>query len=185
MRKVLLIDLDDTLLNTQDLKLRIFERLKNEGIKDCSKFYVRSKEIVGPHSRWEVFAQELESECKISKKKIFKIIHQEVKKIKINESILNFLKKFKGKKIIFSLGDEAFQMEKIKSSRLEKFVDKILITKGDKALFLKQFIKGKKVLFDDKEYCDITLLDDRVEFLDEIKKTYPWIKTLHVSDIIN
>lgn len=185
MSKVLLIDLDDTLLDTNDLKLRIFEKLEKMGVKDCARYYIQSKVSVGPENRWNFLAKKLEQEYSLKKNKIFEIINREVKKIKINKNILKFLKKFKGKKIIFSLGDEDFQLKKIEAAKLKKYVDKILITNLDKSLFLKQFLKEETAVFDGVEYSDVTLLDDRVELISRIKNKYPWIKSLHVSDIIN
>jgi hypothetical protein len=92
--------------------------------------------------------------------------------------------KFEGKKYIFSFGDYEFQMQKINQFQLETAVDGIFITLDLKIDYLSKMIENDTVIIDAVAYTEVTLVDDDLEFLNEVHTNFPWIKTVFVTDIV-
>ena len=88
----------------------------------------------------------------------------------VGRLIVNF---HKSSLVILSYGDIKFQGQKIKGSGLTKYFGKIIISKKSKAVVI-----GKYHAKNGKE--SIYFLDDRIEHLEEMKKSDPAVTTMLV-----
>jgi FMN phosphatase YigB (HAD superfamily) len=87
---------------------------------------------------------------------------------------INFLKKFKDEYLyIASFGDKHFQKERIINSGIGKYFKKIIVVDVSKAIGIKRILRGKNI----EPGEAIIFIDDRVKFLEDIKKSYPGMVT--------
>lgn len=85
-----------------------------------------------------------------------------------------FFQKFSRKELILiSHGDRNFQRKKIKNTQLEKYFLAIRISNGQKSREIFPLIKKMK----EKKF----FLDDRVHYLEEVKKCFPEITTILIQ----
>lgn len=175
--RVLIVDLDDTLIKTSEFKEDLFKELalrckvEEEVVR---KIY---QEIRGrsPLSDWfELLPEELALQYKLDPQGIQKIIIENIPKIKIMQDTLNFVKKFNGKKIVLSFGNEKFQMLKIKGLKLDQYFDEIHITNGWKIDFLPSLVK---------ESDEVLFIDNNQEVLDDVKQNFSWIKVISPESV--
>lgn len=86
-----------------------------------------------------------------------------------------FVEKFKDEDLyIVSFGDKKFQKEKIVNSGISHYFKKIVIADVSKAVGIKNILKNKKTEMGEP----LIFIDDRVKFLEDIKKTYPGMITI-------
>ena len=111
---------------------------------------------------------------KVDEIKLKKVILDETAGIRINQKILSFVKNFKGRKILFSYGDNKFQRLKIKNLDLEEYFDRVFITKNKKIDSVESLTDG---------YSDITIIDNNQQFLSKVNLSYPTIKTFTPAQI--
>lgn len=96
----------------------------------------------------------------------------------IFEDFLDFSKKI-GKENIFilSFGDVNFQTLKIKNSEANKYANMMDIVKEMKAQTIKSAFPEIHIM----EEEDIYFIDDRIYFIEEVKKEIPQIKTILIK----
>lgn len=88
--------------------------------------------------------------------------------------VLEFLSRFpKQSLFILSFGERIFQEKKIMRSGVGSCVGTVIITQGSKTEEMQKYISNKteKVFF----------LDDRVQYMKEMKEVFPFVKTILVS----
>jgi len=86
----------------------------------------------------------------------------------------SFLQKFSPAELfLISHGDNDFQRKKIKNTRLEKYFSAIKISSGQKSQDICPWVKGGE----EKKF----FLDDRVHYLEEVKKCLPEITTILIQ----
>jgi len=181
---LLLIDLDDTLIDVSGFKKYLFSQLSQK----CSIPEIESLkhyQTVKLLDRWpELFLNKLHEQYGMKVSELQEIFSSCFSQLKLNEKTLTFLRNFEGKKYIFSFGTHDFQMQKITYFHLEKEVDGILITLENKADYLERFIKQNAVVIDNQRYSHVTMIDNKEELLEEVKKRFPWIQAHNVTDTV-
>jgi len=94
----------------------------------------------------------------------------------IFEDVISFLKQFKKEELfLVSYSKTEFQKLKIKNSGIAKYFKKIIITNGNKSDEILRIIKKQKTK---KE--DLFFIDDRADYISEVKKKIARIKTFLV-----
>jgi beta-phosphoglucomutase-like phosphatase (HAD superfamily) len=187
-RRVIIIDLDDTLIDTYSFKNIIFDKLALEsGLtkKEIEEIYQEIKRK-GNKNLLSTFCLEIGSKSNKNKNIFEKAILSAVKTIKINKEVLNFVKKTKGDKILLTQGETKFQKAKIEflkeKTKIDKILSDIVITKNGKAQFISSKIKRNKFIFKGKSYNTIAILDDKLDLFSGLRM-YPFIKLIHPKEI--
>lgn len=182
--KLLLIDLDATLIDLRDFKEHLFTQLEAQ----CSIPQEKSKSVyesVKLKDRWpKLFLDQLRESYHIPIETLKNIFESCYPKLILNEKIVEYLRKFEGKKYIFSFGTHDFQMRKINQFQLERLVDGIMITLEKKVDYLTKMIENETVVIDSVAYSEVTMIDNSQEVLEDIRARFPWIKTVLVRDMI-
>jgi FMN phosphatase YigB (HAD superfamily) len=152
----------------ENLFRETFEKSKGRG-RDCK-----------PEKQFKLI-HKARPEIKIGKlKETFEKILKMAPKFLYND-VLSFLKKWSKKVdlILLSYGDKKFQMEKIKASKIERYFDKIIVTKDiEKA---KPFKKILAYLFSNKLPQRIIFVEDNPKALLKIKNFFPQVITVRIN----
>lgn len=184
-KKAYLVDLDNTLINTDKLNHDIEETiLKQYGTQITSgqiqQIYEKIRTTAGVIKIPEI-AKELASLLGIASSDDIENIftHMPFNNYLFPESI-NLLQQLnsRGTVYIVSQGDELFQRTKIKNTDISKIIDQtnILISK-DKPLFLSTFIPD----LIKQNYHGIYVIDDKLELLQAAKKLSGIVETVWVK----
>ncbi len=184
--KLLLIDLDDTLVDTKSFKADLFSKLSvltgitSDEIQENYKKVLHAGRLVS----WsDQFVEAVSQVTGTSVEKIHTILMDSLKSIRLNENAYNYFLKFDGFKTIFSYGQEAIQKIKIKAVGLDSHADNIIITQKPKPETLESLIKENQIIIDGKTFEDVTLVDNHQFILDEVSKKFPWIKCINVTEL--
>jgi FMN phosphatase YigB (HAD superfamily) len=90
-----------------------------------------------------------------------------------------FFKKFSKKQLfLISHGNPSFQKKKINNSRISRFFSAVKISRGGKCQEIKKLINQSNH-YREKEKC--FFLDDRVHYLEEVKKCLPEITAILIQ----
>ncbi len=185
--KLLLIDLDDTLIDTTSHKRHVFIQLAkilHVSVSQVEELYEKQKEK-GHNNGWIRDFEQLLSD--IFHKPVgflSPILRQTIVKIPLNTHIVNYVKKSDAYKVIFSYGDLEYQNLKISLLELEKEVDELIITPEYKMKFLHTVISDNRVILNNTEYSDVTIIDNDQAFNQDIKRQYPWITVIDPNDLV-
>ncbi len=132
--KLLLVDFDGTLVTIKPFKTKFYDDLiENYHLKtnDINNALDSVKNTYGItnlkpfYLKLALLANKKPEEIKLS-------IYSNMKFLKINQKVLNFVNNFQGYKILFSYGEYDFQIAKIKTVKAQKVVDNVLITQNPK-----------------------------------------------------
>jgi FMN phosphatase YigB (HAD superfamily) len=178
------MDLDSTLLDLSAFKQGLFSTLAKEHSIPSEKVKKIYDEVKKQKNWPQLFAEKLHTEYNCLVDDFFKVFNENLKQIKLIQKSMDYMAKFEGKKYIFSFGDYEFQMQKINQFQLETAVDGIFITLDLKIDYLSKMIENDTVIIDAVAYTEVTLVDDDLEFLNEVHTNFPWIKTVFVTDIV-
>jgi len=171
--KAFILDVDNTLINTEGLKAYWFETLH-------SHYKIRKADYIKEYKAAKSSTGFLNI-GKLSKNLHIKdnfFYETPFKKFLFKNSLIDIKKLQKvGKVIIFSLGDKKYQIIKIKGSGIEKAVGKknIVIVQNKKSGLKKLINRIKK-----NGYSEISIVDDIAYILVEAQKNYPQIITIWV-----
>ncbi len=180
--KLLLVDLDDTLIDTATFKRSFFERLAlvyELEYEKISEMYEEYKNKIDTNDWINDFTMAFDQEIWFSSKDIPRMGLS----INVNKEILDFVTHFSGEKIIFSYGNEKLQQAKIDAAKLRDVFRKVVVTHRDKFTVLEEWISGDHALsVDGSEYTDIVVIDDNEKFVEKIRANYPWIITALVKN---
>jgi len=174
----IILDFDDTILNTGDWTEELINIFIKEGFS-CTEYeinYRKSKEAKGDFDTdlmIELFAQTK----KIDSEKIKKGIKSTINRSKnfVYEDFFDFFKSFSKKDLtLVSVGSKEIQMGKIANAGIVSFFDKISIPakykSGEIELIVKKY-PAEKVFF----------IDDKAEQIDEAKKHLPQITAIKME----
>ena len=185
--KLLLIDLDDTLIDTTSHKKEVFSELSktlNISITQINTLYEEQK-IKGHMQGWiKEFEALLSNRLHITPGFLHPILQKTVSKIPINSHVIDYVRKTDAYKVIFSYGDLDYQHLKIKLLDLEKEVHKIIITPDYKLNFLNSIIEEDHVMLNNTSYSDVTIIDNDIRLNHDIKHQYPWINVIDPKDLV-
>jgi FMN phosphatase YigB (HAD superfamily) len=176
------IDFDDVLFNTRDFIADIKVVFRRSGISEDVFYKTYKNRAVSLNKDGEnaetydpcFHFKKIKEETKINTDQLkndFMALKKDTSKY-IFPDVCHFLSKVQKKDIfILSFGTNKFQKEKIKNSGIGKRFNKIIVTE--------RINKGEaigKIIGKSKE--KFYFIDDRVKFLEEVKKKYPFAITV-------
>ncbi len=174
-----IIDLDDTLLDTQAFKQVRINALQNLGVSE--ELYKKSyQEAYIDKSGISVYNSFVHAEALakygFTKEKILHALQQTEINLKNlvftgAEELLNFLRELGQKLILLSLGERSFQEMKITQTGLAKYFDVIFTMNDSKEYEIEKFLS-------DFPYEEAWLINDKVEETKELKTLFPILKPL-------
>lgn len=181
--KLLLMDLDDTLIDTATFKRVFFQKLATVydiDMEEVLRVYEDFRSKLDMDDWICDFTMAFDQEVWFSSKDLERmgvpvIAHKEM---------VEFVTKFTGTKIIFSLGNIKLQKQKIAVAQLKNLFNSIIITNKSKIDVLSAWAKDKSLVIDDKEYDEVVLVDDNEQFLEQVRALFPWIITLNPNQMI-
>lgn len=180
--KLILVDLDDTLVDAKDFKRTLLKTLAAETKLDPNKINqayesLRKRQVLG--NGWPTkLATILSKQCNSDREVLTKKIYECAQTIKINEDVLEYVKKLSGKKVIITVGDQKIQQSKIEYLELKKHFDKVVYLSKDKIGFITRRVAKNGLKYEGKIYDSVTLVDDRIDLLTEATK-FPWLRIIH------
>lgn len=182
--KLLLVDLDGTLINLVAFKEAFFTQIEEKykvPAKSVTELYNEVKLL----EKWpNLLIKELNGSFNLPEQEVRDIFESCFSKIILIKPTIHYLSKFDGTKYIFSFGDTEFQTRKIAQFHLEAMVNGIIITLEKKLEYLRKLVHEKSLTLDGATYNDVTVLDDDTQLLDNIRAQFPWIKAVNVADTV-
>jgi hypothetical protein len=174
------IDFDDTLFCTKDFKKDLIGLFFRQGITkkafdasyqivigdatSCKVCYNPKKQIALLQKNYSFDGKKLEKELALFLKDLRRYVFTDS---------LAFLGNFKKKELfLVTYGNIEMQTAKLHGAGLEKYFSKLIIAEKSKATGISKFIRQKKASTE-KMY----FLDDRTEYIFEVKKKFPEIIT--------
>ncbi len=182
---VLLVDLDDTLLNTSKIKEDFFNNVAaktNYPKKQIEEIYKKTKNKNGYKNLLENFLKNIKRETKNDIKE--NLFYSKVKKERLNKDLILILEKTKGYKILLTEGDRKIQSKKIKKLGLKKIFNKIKILNDKKVKFITSRIKNEKFFINKKEFKKVMIVDDKAEEIRDQISNREWIQILTPVEFI-
>lgn len=183
-----IIDLDDTLLNTQTFKQARIKALHDLGVSD-DLYKTSYKEAYNNASGINIYNSSSHAEVLakhgFDRKEILSALQRVEEGLKDllfpgTEDLLNFLKEKRQKLILLSLGEEGFQKMKIKQTGLAKFFDLIFTVNDTKEHII------QKILKDYPDEQEVWLVNDKIDETKKIKQLFPILKPiLKMSPVFN
>ncbi|MEI6532652.1 MAG: hypothetical protein WCO06_02310 [Candidatus Roizmanbacteria bacterium] len=184
---ILLVDLDDTLINTTSLKEFFFKDLANKSHTSVAEMYSKYSEskIIAINSDWmEAFSKILQDSYSITFNDYMQSLEQGLSLIQTNEQVLNLVRSFNGNKVLFSLGNEKIQLVKINHFHLKSLFDDILITHQPKFEIFSLHMKDSEFIHHNISYNKVTIIDDDVTLIEKIKLQFPWVETILTQTLL-
>lgn len=168
----IIIDFDDTILNTYKMMQEFIKSFKKAGFssEEFKEIYKKSKEkkgefdqktVIGLFSKLRPFdkrqvAKELAEILERAEEFVYSDFHKFVD---------NFPKK---ELILLSFGSTDYQKIKIENSGVRKYFDKVYITNKDKVYNIEKIYRkyaGDRIVF----------IDDKAEEIDKVKEKFPGV----------
>jgi len=172
-------DFDHTLFSTKSFYRVLKENFKKLGVEEelFNKSFEESKGKGRDYKPKRQFRLIHKAKPKIKIKDLqvcFKRILKEAPRF-LYKDVTCFLKKWQNKinLILLSYGEERFQRVKICSSKIEKYFEKIIVTKD-----INKTKPFKKIF---KKHEKIVVIEDNPNALLEIKKNYPYAITVRIN----
>ena len=184
--KLLIVDLDDTLVDTTSFKTKLFQSISSAypiSFDEVEQIYqILKKE--NHMDNWSGRFQETLSKKVKQEVIIDSSISETVRGLTIIEPVLSYVKKFDGYKVIITYGDPNIQNQKIKALHLSDYIDDIIITTEKKELLLPTIIEGEQVILKKNRYHEVTLIDDHQGFLSFVQSHYRWINAINTLNLV-
>lgn len=172
-------DFDDTLFDTRAFAESIQSIFEKYGISKelfwSSYQDMKGAFLIGWCYSPEIQIQRLRQDHSFDAKQLHRELDRlisETKKFLFSDTE-EFLSLFKKKGYILyilSFGDYDFQMKKIRGTGINKLIEKIIITKVDKAIALREEIAN--------DSDTVWFVDDKIKFIEGIKNVFPEAKTV-------
>jgi FMN phosphatase YigB (HAD superfamily) len=176
------IDFDDVIFNTRRFKADFQNIFSQFGITDnifaksCYNYPPNKKSFPIKTYILEKHLEKISQSVSFNKLALGKSILNFLKDTRqyVFPDVKNFLKKFSPLELfLISHGKQNFQRKKIKNTQLESYFSAIRISSGQKSQAICPLIKrGKEKKF---------FLDDRVHYIEEVKKCLPEIATILIQ----
>jgi len=185
---ILILDFDDTLLNTKQFWTKrmpdlLFSHFKithtefKESRETLKEMHRNNPEYYDLKSRIELLGNNSPEYVKEICKKIYEFTEKETKNFLFNDTV-SFLKKYQNVHtlILMTFGDPDFQRHKVVSSGIAPYFSKLIFTgEESKATAIKKVVK------DAPRNTKIVFLDDRIPHLRATKKTIPRVFTVRMK----
>ncbi|MGB4966221.1 MAG: hypothetical protein WBO77_03895 [Microgenomates group bacterium] len=181
--KLLLMDLDDTLIDTALFKQALFQKLASVydiDIEQVLQVYEDFRSKLDMDDWIYDFTMAFDQEVWFSTKDLERMGLP----IVAHKEMVEFVKKFTGTKIIFSLGNIKLQKQKIELAQLKNLFNSIIITNKSKIDALKAWSQDGTLVIDNVRYDEVVLVDDNEPFLENVRELFPWITTLNPKQMI-
>jgi FMN phosphatase YigB (HAD superfamily) len=184
--KLLLVDLDDTLIDTSEYKKLLFKLLSKR--LSISKDRVRSEylelgELTGQNGWIGKLIDRLVEVFGADKEKIIRECIEIVRNLPVIDKILKHSIDSSKYKIIFTQGDRELQQAKISYHKLDRHFDDTIIVSGDKVEFLKSRMSDNELNLRNRNYYDVEIIDNKVGLFSGLEK-YSCIKIIDADSII-
>lgn len=177
------MDLDDTLIDTTSFKQALFQKLAHVyelDIEQVLQMYEDFRSKLEMDDWLYDFTMAFDQDVWFSSKDLGRMGLP----IETNKEMIEFVKKFNGTKIIFSLGNIKLQKQKIELAQLKELFNSIMITNKSKLDVLTAWVKDNVLVIDTIEYDEVILVDDNEKFLQNVRELFPWIITLNPKQMI-
>lgn len=180
--KLLLCDLDGTLIDTARFKEELFDRIATifelertevESVYAQYKYRIESDDWINDFTL--AFDRDIWFTTKDLKRMGF-VLHPILK-------IVTFAKQFDGEKKIFTFGSDKLQNYKVDSAGIRNIFSSIIITPKPKTELLEKWTKNDSLIIDGVVYDEVVIIDDNEWYLGEVNKHFPWITTMHPKNI--
>jgi hypothetical protein len=184
--KLLLVDFDGTLADINEFKERMvagFANACHTDIDTIRKFIASLYNAYGIID-WEPFYVETMRMSSLNRDQIKDLLFEPMKYVSLNPLVVSYTQTFEGYKILFSYGETDFQNAKIEITQSDKLVDLTWITQTPKTQALSEKMRDNAFLINDKEYTEITLIDDNEVFLREVREQFPSIHVINVEELL-
>lgn len=181
--KLLLMDLDDTLIDTATFKQAFFLKLASVyelDIEQVLQIYEDYRTKLDMDDWIYDFTMAFDQEVWFSSKDLGRMGLP----IEVNKEMVEFVKKFTGTKMIFSFGNIKLQKQKIELAQLKNLFNSIMITNKSKLDVLTAWVKDETLVIDGVVYDQVVLVDDKESFLQNVRELFPWIITLNPKQMI-
>lgn len=175
-----IVDLDDTILNTQAFKQARIKALNNLGVSD--ELYKTSYiDAYNNSSGINIYNStnhaEVLEKYGFDKEKVLSALQKVEEDLKDllfpgTEDLATFLKEKGQKLILLSLGEESFQKMKIKQTGLAKFFDLIFTVNDTKEHVIQKILKD----FPDEQ--EVWFINDKIEETEKLKQLFPILKPI-------
>ncbi len=179
------IDFDDVLFNTKKFRndmIRIFLKhgvSKKDFYGTYKDFPERRKKgiiVYDPEKHFKKVRNKLGKETEKLRSDFWKLVENSKKYV--FRDVSRFLKNFKKRDLyIISFGNGDFQRKKILNSGICVNFKEVFIVSLSKGKIIRNIIKKEKIAEKEKIY----FLDDRVEFIKEVKKYAPYAVAIFVK----
>lgn len=184
--KLLLVDLDDTLIDTSSFKKDFFQKIADQfGVSASEIDQIYEIQKKGHIEGWVKEFEKLLSQ-KYNKPVGFldPIVRSSLQHLLLKKDVFEYVKKFEGYKVLLTYGDTELQKEKIKILGLEKHLDDIIITSEKKINYLSAIISETHVTLNNRDFSDVVALEDKESIIADIRAKYPWIRTIHPDNLV-
>jgi len=165
---LIILDLDNTLLDTGRLKEGLSKALNNFGISQKLFWQVYKKLRKKSFYNHKIYLEYLSKEKRVDLKKCSEALKNLDNKIKdfLYPDALSFLRKMREggiKLILLTWGDKKFQKIKIEETKIKGFFDQIIITEKTKLPYLAKIIKRtkEKIVFLNDEPAELQAATER------------------------
>lgn len=126
-----MVDLDDTLIDTSKYKNILFTALSKETNISYGKIKEEYKKIKRETKLKDGWTEKFINNLGFSKGEgvgqLIELTYRKTGEVRADNKVLNYVTKFKGKKIIFTYGDRGLQNAKIERLKLRKHFDDVII----------------------------------------------------------
>ncbi len=174
---MIFVDFDDVLFNTKKFRLDLKKKFLDFGVTEAvfERYYKadnldQKPKTYSPFNHLRMIEEGEDLDLKGLKSKL-EIFLSDLGGYLFSDS-LDFLKKFGSDSIfVISFGESVFQRNKIAACRMQNCCQAVEVIEDSKAQAI-----GK--ILADKKSSPIFFIDDRVEFIRDVKKNLPEIQTI-------
>ncbi|MBN1169159.1 HAD hydrolase-like protein [Candidatus Woesebacteria bacterium] len=183
--KLILVDLDDTLIDTSEYKKLLFTYLSN-------KLSIPKKRVESAYSLlrkpglkdgW--IGELIDMLCDDIVQEKERLVQESIeitKNLPVFKNVIEHVASCDGKKIILTQGDEKLQLAKVNYHQLKKYFSDIIIVNGDKVEYLKLMIGENSLKIKGETYKYVDIIDNKVNLYSGFEK-YSWIKITDTNSI--
>ena len=145
--KLLIVDLDDTILDTSKIKGIFFNKISKKTRllkKDIEKMYNATKNNTGYNNLIQNLLNKIEEKTKIKLEE--NLFYSEIKKTRLNQKLILAIKGSSAHRILLTTGSANLQNKKIKMLGIKDLFHRTKIITKDKSEFISSRIKDDCLL---------------------------------------
>lgn len=177
------IDFDDVIFNTKKFLVFLRDIFKEFGVTEelfRSAYQEMRSDVSGQNFcyNFEAHVEKISKHVKVDEAALIKALYEGLEQapafvFQDVKPFLEYLKKEGYTVDVLSFGDKNYQALKIKKAGLGALIANILVTQESK----ERILKNQNI----EPLGDVWFFDDRVEFLENMKKSFPFMHTVLVS----